>query len=112
MWWPAAGLGAVSVSSACMGSIEEGHHYLHYFHHSLKVKVKLLCRVQLFETLWTVPYQALPSMGFSRQEYWNGLPFPSPGDLPNPEIEPRSPALQSDARLPEQPGKPNLAPGK
>ena len=41
-------------------------------------------------TLWTVPHQAPLSMGFPRQEYWSGLPFPSPGDLPNPGIEPRS----------------------
>ena len=43
-----------------------------------KVKVKLLSRVQLFATPWTIAYQAPPSMGFSRQEYWSGLPFPSP----------------------------------
>ena len=48
---------------------------------------------QLFGTPWTVAYQISPSMGFSRQEYRNGLPFPSPGDLPNPGIEPGSPAL-------------------
>ena len=47
-------------------------------------------------------------MGFSRQEFWNGLPFPSPGDLPDPEIEPRSLALQADALLSEPPGKPCL----
>ena len=58
-----------------------------------KVKVKLLSHVQLFATLWTVAYQAPQSMGFSRQEYWSGLPFPSPGDLPIPGIEPGSPAL-------------------
>ena len=57
------------------------------------MKVKLLSRVRLFVTPWTVAYQALQSMGFSRQEYWSGLPFPSPGDLPDPGIEPRSPAL-------------------
>ena len=45
--------------------------------------------------LWTVSFQAPLSMGFSRQEYWSGLPFPSPGDLPDPEIEPRSPALHT-----------------
>jgi len=45
-------------------------------------------------------------MGFSRQEYWSGVPFPSPEDLPNPEIEPRSPALQADALTSEPPGKP------
>ena len=58
-----------------------------------KHKVKLLSRVWLFATPWTVPYQAPPSMGFSRQEYWSGLPFPSPGDVPDPGIKPRSPAL-------------------
>ena len=68
----------------------------------VKVKVKLLSHVQLFATPWTVAYQALRSMGFSSQEYWSGLPFPSPGDLPNPGIEPRSPALQTDA-LPSEP---------
>ena len=56
-------------------------------------KVKLLSHVQVFATPWTVAYQAPPSMGFSRQEYWSGLPFPSPGDLPNPGIEPGSPSL-------------------
>ena len=49
-----------------------------------------LSRVQLFATPWTVAYQAPLSMGFSRQEYWSGLPFPSPGDLPDPGIEPMS----------------------
>ena len=57
-------------------------------------------------TLWTVAHQASLSMGFSRQEYCSGLPFPSPGDLPNPGIEPRSPALQADALPSEPPGKP------
>ena len=69
-------------------------------------KVKSLSRVQLFMTPWTVAYQAPPSMEFSRQEYWSGLPFPSPGDLPNPGIEPRSPAFQADALTFEPPGKP------
>ena len=55
--------------------------------------VKSLSRVRLFETPWTVAYQAPPSTGFTRQEYWSGLPFPSPWDLPDPGIEPRSPAL-------------------
>ena len=68
----------------------------------MKVKVKSLSRVQLFATPWTVAYQASPSMAFSRQEYWSGLPFPSPGGLPAPGIEPRSPALQVDA-LPSKP---------
>ena len=57
-------------------------------------------------TLWTVAYQASASMGFSRQEYWSGLPFPSPGDLPDPGIESGSPALQEDFLPSEPPGKP------
>ena len=69
-------------------------------------EVKSLSRVQLFVTPWTVAYQASSSMGFSRQEYWSGLPFPSPGDLPNPGIEPRSSAFQADALTSEPPGKP------
>ena len=52
---------------------------------------------QLFADLWTVAHQALLSIGFSRQEYWSGLPFASPGDLRDPGIEPRSPALQADS---------------
>ena len=71
----------------------------------MKVKVKSLSRVRLFETPWTVAYQAPLSMGFSRLEYWSGLPFPSPGDLPDPGIEPWSPALQADALTSEPPGK-------
>ena len=72
----------------------------------VKVKVKLLSHVRLFATPWTVAHQAPPSMGFSRQDYWSGLPFPSPGDLPNPGTEPRSPALQADTLTSEPPGKP------
>ena len=71
-----------------------------------KVKVKLLSRVRLFATPWTAAYYASPSMGFSRQEYWSGLPFPSSGDLLIPGIEPRSPALQKGTLLSEPPGKP------
>ena len=59
-------------------------------------------------TLWTVAHQAPLSMEFSSQEYWSGLPFPSPGDLPNPGIKPKSPALQEDSVLSESPGKPYL----
>ena len=59
--------------------------------------MKSLSSVRLFATPWTVAYEAPPSMGFSRQEYWSGLPFASSGNLPNPEIEPGSPALQADA---------------
>ena len=63
--------------------------------------------VQLFATPCTTAHQAPLSMGFSRQEYWSGFPFPSPGDLPNPGIEPGSPTLQSkaDALPSEPPGK-------
>ncbi len=67
-----------------------------------------LSRVQLFVTPWTVTRQAPLSMRFPRQEYWSGLPFPSPGDLPNPGIEPGSPALQADALPSEPPGKPTV----
>ena len=73
---------------------------------SSRSDVKSLSRVRLFATLWTIAYQALPSMGFSKQEYWSGLPFPSPGDLPNPGIKPGSPAFQADALTSEPPGKP------
>ena len=55
--------------------------------------MKALSHVKLFVTPWTVACQASPSMGFSRQEYRSGLPFPSPGDFPDPGIKPRSPAL-------------------
>ena len=62
-------------------------------------------------TPWTVARQVPLSMGFSRQEYWSGLLFPSPGDLPNPGIEPRSPALQADSLPAELPGKPRAKGG-
>ena len=70
------------------------------------MKVKSLSLVRLFVTPWTVAHQAPLSMGFSRHEYWSGLPFPSPGGLLNPGIKPRSPALQADALTSEPPGKP------
>ena len=70
--------------------------------------VKSLSRVRLFVTPWTVAYQVPLSMGFSRQECRSGLPFPSPGDLPDPGIEPGSPALQADALPSEPPGQPLL----
>ena len=72
----------------------------------MKVKVKSLSRVQLFAIPWTVAYQAPLSMGFSRQEYWSGLPFPSPGEIPNPGIEPRFPALQANSLPTKPPGRP------
>ena len=68
-----------------------------WFSFCLKVKVKSLSHVWLFATRWTVAHQAPSSMGFSRQEYWSGLPFPSPRDLPDPGVKPRSPALQGGA---------------
>ena len=70
-----------------------------YADHS-KSKVKSLSHVRLFVTPWTIAYQAPPSI------YWSGLPFPSPGDLPDPGIEPRSPTFQADALTSEPPGKP------
>ena len=71
----------------------------------MKVKVKLLSCARLFVTPWTVAHQAPPSMGFSRQVHQSGLPFPSPGYLPDPGIEPRSSTLQADALTSEPPGK-------
>ena len=62
-------------------------------------------------TPWTVGHQGPLSMGFPGQEYWSGLLFPSPGDLPDSGVEPRSPALQSDSLLSEPPGKPMIGYG-
>ena len=64
--------------------------------------MKLLSRVQLFATPWTIAHQAPLSMEFIRQEYWSGLPLPSPGDLPDPGIKPMSPASQADS-FPSEP---------
>ena len=69
------------------------------------VVVYLLSCIQLLQRPQTVAHQAPLSMDFSRQEYWSGLPFPSPGDLRDPGIKPRSPALQADSLLTELPGK-------
>ena len=66
---------------------------LHPYMTTGKAIVKLLSHVRLFATPWAVDYQASLSMGFSRQEYWSGVPLPSPGDLPDPGIEPGSAAL-------------------
>jgi len=73
-------------------------------------KVKSLTHFQLFVTPWTVVYQAPPSMEFSIQEYWSGLPFPSPENLPDPGIESGSPTLQVDALPSQQPGRRNQRP--
>ena len=64
---------------------------------------QLLSHVQLFETPWTIACQAPLSIDFSRQDYWSGLPFPSPGDLPDPGIKHTSPALQVDSLQSEPP---------
>ena len=69
--------------------------------------IQLLPCVQLFATPWTVARQVPLSMGFPRQEYWSGLPFPSPGDLPDPGIEPASPALAGRFYTTKPPGKPH-----
>ena len=61
-----------------------------------------------FATPWTVAYQASPSREFSRQEYWSGLPFPSPGDIPDPGIKPRYPELQAVSLPPKPPGKTSI----
>ena len=84
-----------------------------FIHHAqcAEVKAKSLSRVWLSATPWTVACQAPPSMEFSRQEYWSGLPFPSPWDLPDPGIEPGSPTLQADALPSKPPGKPYNVPG-
>ena len=82
-----------------------------YVHECVCVcSVTLVC-VWLFATLWTVACQVPLSTGLPRQEYWNGLPFPPPGNLPNPEIKPASPTspvLQVDSLPTDPPGKPNL----
>ena len=65
-----------------------------------------LSRAQLFATPWTAAHQAPPSMRFSRQGYWSGVPFPSPGDLPNPGIEPAPPALAGRFFTTAPPGNP------
>ena len=67
--------------------------------------MKSLSHVWLFATPWIVAHEAPPFMEFSKQEYWSGLPFPSPEDLLDPGIEPRSPTLQADVLLSEPPGK-------
>ena len=75
---------------------------------TMTIAMKLRDTCSLEGKLWTVAYQASQSMGFSRQEYWSGLPFPSPGDLPDPGIELRSSALEAGALTSEPPGKPKL----
>ena len=75
-------------------------------------EMKSLNRIRLFATPWTVAHWAPPTMEFPRQEYWSGLSFPSPGDLPDPGIEPGSPAFQADALPSKPPGKPSGGKGE
>ena len=91
MHWLAQGLRKVQVQPGVIMATQNFKRNL--FLNLYKVKVKSLNHVGLFATPWTVAYQAYQSIGFSRQEYWSGLPFPSLGDLPKPGIEPGSPAL-------------------
>ena len=79
-----------------MGSQRVGHNWVADTQY-LRVLVLVVQLCWPFATLWTVARQAPLSMGFSRQEYWSGLPFPSPGDLPHPGIKSRSPALWADS---------------
>ena len=85
---------------------------MNYFHCSIPSTshtcAQLPSRVQLFATRWTVAGQDPLSMGFSRQEYMSGLPFPPPGDLPDPGIEPTSPTLAGGFFTTEPPGKPDF----
>ena len=78
--------------------------YIHIYIHESESEVAQSCLTLL--TPWTVAHQAPLSMAFSRREYWSGLPFPPPGDLPHRGIEPGSPALQADALTSEPAGKP------
>ena len=68
-------------------------------------EMKSLSHVRLFAKPWTIVHQSPLSLEFSKQEYWSGLPFPSPGHLPDPGLELRSPALQREALQSEPPGK-------
>ena len=84
---------------------KDKHHMI-----SLLSSVQTLSHVQLFSTTWTVAHQAPLSVEFSRQEYWIGLPFLPPGDLPDPGIEPVSLALAGEFFISEPPGKPHFLP--
>ena len=97
LWSPSAGLVSVSHS---------------FRHNTVLCCAQSLSPVHLFATPWTVARQAPLSMELSRPEYWSEQPNSSPGDLPNPGIEPRSPALQVDSLLPEPPGNPCIEPQK
>ena len=88
-------------------SLTQSHCFISfYLLNHICVLCQSLSRVWLFVTPWTGAHQAPLSMEFSRREYWNGLPCPSPGDLPNSRIELKSPSLQADSLPPKPPGKP------
>ena len=91
-------------TETCILSLLFGH-LQNYLVESESENVSHSSHVQLFATPWTAARQTPLPMGFPRQEYWGGLPFPSPGDLPNPGIKPASPALQADSLPTELPGK-------
>ena len=97
----------LTVLSCVVSSVQQSDSDIHIE----KKKLSCFSGVWIFATLWTVACQAPQSMGFSRQEHWNGLPFPSPGDLPDPGTEPESPvapALQADSLLPSHLGSPDI----
>ena len=89
-------------------SPKEGVRRLHFLTstYHLFTNACVLGHLWHFATPWAIALQALLSMGFPREEYWSGLPFPSPGHLPYPGIKPRSPGLQADSLLSESPWKP------
>ena len=98
---------ALSCLLACVILLKQGSNP-YSLHWNVKVKLLVTHSCQLFVMLWTVVCQAPLSLEFSRQEYWSWLPFPSPGDLPNPGIKPGSPGLQAES-LPSEPSeKPSL----
>ena len=103
LWFP--GSGAQAQCLWCAGLAASRHVGSEPTSPALQSEMKSLSRIRLLVIPWTVAYQTLQSMEFSRQEYWSGSPFPSPGDLPNPGIEPGSLAPQADALPSEPPGK-------
>ena len=99
----------VSAILVTMGNLKEGGSIWFIFKH-LSLSLSLVTKLcPTLTTSWTIACQATLSMGFFRQEYWSGLPFPSPGDLPEPGIEPGSPALKADPLPTELWGKPKIS---
>ena len=103
-WWDPDGFNTIDQFKLNLFTV----HNFTIINKTTRSEVKSLSYVWLFATPWTITYKAPLSMEFSRQEYWSGLPFPSPGDLPDPGIKPGSPALQTDTLLSEPPEKPNI----